>query len=163
MKNLIPRRWRGADVPVRAEEPARGTFPSLFDEFFQRFEDGFFGPWPTALGSRDDRHPSADVYETGDEVQVEVELPGVNEDDLELTLSGDALIVKGEKRAENEERRGDSYVVERSYGSFHRAIPLPCAVDQEGAQATFKKGVLHVRLPKRPEARTQSIPVQRAD
>jgi HSP20 family protein len=93
-----------------------------------------------------------DVSETDKEIKVTAELPGVDEKDVEITLTDDLLTIKGEKKVE-EERKDDSYhMVERSYGSFARSLRLPFSVDQDKVEARFEKGVLTVRLPKPAEA-----------
>jgi HSP20 family protein len=89
-----------------------------------------------------------DVVETDKEIQVAVELPGLEEKEIDVSLSPTTLTISGEKRQEKEEK-GHNYVrAERSYGSFKRSIPLPSEVDASKADAVFQKGVLTVTLPK---------------
>ena len=97
--------------------------------------------------------PRADVVETDEGVEVTIELPGLEEKDIEVTLSDDALTVKGEKKVEHEEKLKGYYLSERSYGMFQRTIPLPPGVDTGKAEAVFKNGVLTVKIPTSPEAR----------
>lgn len=99
--------------------------------------------------------PSTDVSETDDEVEVSIELPGMDEKDIEVNISDEMLTVRGEKKAEREEKKKDYYLSERTYGSFHRAIPLPPGINTDKAEATFKKGVLTIRLPKTEEAKSR--------
>ena len=99
--------------------------------------------------------PRADVTETDDGVEVTVELPGLSEKDVEVALTDDLLTVKGEKKVEREDTRKGYYLSERSWGAFHRAIPLPPGVDSEKAEAVFRNGVLTVNLPQSSEARAK--------
>jgi HSP20 family protein len=96
--------------------------------------------------------PRVDVSETDKVIKVTVELPGMNEDDIDLTLSRESLTIRGEKKEESEENDRDFYRMERCYGSFSRVIPLSAEVDEGKAQADFNKGVLKITLPKTAEA-----------
>jgi HSP20 family protein len=91
-----------------------------------------------------------DVSETGKEVRITAELPGLDEKDVEVTVTNNMLTIKGEK----EEEEGDYYHSERSYGYFDRTIALPQGIDADNAKAKFKKGVLKVTIPKKPEAQS---------
>ena len=98
-------------------------------------------------------------------LEIEAELPGVDEKDIDVQLSDNLLTIRGEKRAERkEEKEGDYRLIERSYGSFARSIEVPFAVEADGVEATFRNGVLHLSLPKPPEAatRTRKIEVRKA-
>ena len=120
----------------------------VFDDFWSRFErtSGFSNGFLAAGG------PSTDVSETDEAVEVAIELPGMDEKDIDVSLSDGVLTIRGEKKAEKEERKKGYYLSERSYGSFYRSIPLPPGVDGTKAEARFKKGVLTVTVPKTPEA-----------
>lgn len=102
----------------------------------------------------------AEVRETGDAIKVRLEAPGMEADDFDLQAQGDLLVVRGEKRANREERDGDYLRVESAYGRFERAIPLPAEVDADGAQARYRRGVLHVTLPKSSRERSRRVEVQ---
>lgn len=147
IKNLLP--W-GSDrrsVPVRREE---------YDPFevFQRdmndlFENFFRGIQREPLALRGGAFsPRVDVLENDEEIRVTAELPGMDEKDIELSLSRDALTLKGEKKEGKEDVGKNYYRMERSYGSFNQIIPLPVEIDTEKVEAHFKKGVLTVKLPK---------------
>jgi HSP20 family protein len=97
--------------------------------------------------------PRMDMAETDDSIEITAELPGVDEKDLDVSVEGDVLVIKGEKKSESEEKKKDYHVVERSYGSFRRSIRLPGVVDPEKVKAAFDKGVLRVTLPKPQEAK----------
>ena len=97
--------------------------------------------------------PRMDMAETDDSIEITAELPGVDEKDLDVSVEGDVLVIKGEKKSESEEKNKDYHVVERSYGSFRRSIRLPGVVDADKVKAAFEKGVLKITLPKPPEAK----------
>lgn len=151
---------------TRASDPF-GTLRSEMDQLFDRFTAGFglpmfrraSGPgWMSEIGGG--AIPAADVTETGNAYKVTVELPGLTEKDIELTIANDALTLKGEKREEREEKDANRYVSERSYGSFQRAFPLPREVDREKLTASFANGVLTITLPKSAEARKQERKIE---
>jgi HSP20 family protein len=106
--------------------------------------------------------PTADVHETDDELVVTLEVPGPDRENLDLVITPDALVVRGEKRETREDRRRDFHVAECRYGSFVRTVPLPSGIDRDRAEARLRNGVLTIRFPKaagRPDARR--IPIQR--
>jgi HSP20 family protein len=128
-------------------------FRSLYQEVQKTFED-FSRRNPFARFGSDALSPKIDVVETKDAVQVTAELPGVHENDVEVTLEDDLLTIRGEKKTEREEEDKDKswHVVERSYGAFSRTIPLPFDPDATKVEAKFDKGVLRISLPKPAEA-----------
>jgi HSP20 family protein len=105
--------------------------------------------------------PQVDVTETDKEIKVCAEIPGVDPKDIDVSVEDGTLTIKGEKKHEHEENEKGQYRMERSYGGFERSIALPAEVDESKAKAEFKKGVLKLTLPKRPEAasRRKKIPV----
>ena len=96
--------------------------------------------------------PQVDVTETDNEIKVSADIPGVEPKDIDVSVEDGMLIIKGEKKYEREEKEKGQYRMERSYGSFERAIELPAEVDESKAKAEFKKGVPRLTLPKRPGA-----------
>ncbi|MBD3665408.1 Hsp20/alpha crystallin family protein [Sulfitobacter aestuariivivens] len=138
-----------------AGEPA--LFPSLqkemnrlFDQFKSNFpmleDDGqsFFA------GSS---FPAIDVVETDDAIEVSAEVPGVKEDDLDVTVSGELLVLKGEKSADHEEKQEGHHRIERRYGSFRRQIPLGFTPDDGAVKADFSDGILKLSIAKPPAAK----------
>jgi HSP20 family protein len=123
---------------------------SLFREIEKTFDDfsrrtplaGYFGDGTAA--------PKIDVSEGKDGLEVTAELPGVEEQDIEVTLSRDVLTIRGEKKSERDEADKDKnwHLVERRYGLFSRSVTLPYEPDSDKVEAKFEKGVLRVRLPK---------------
>ena len=96
--------------------------------------------------------PAMDIGETEKAYEITAELPGMSESDVQVIASSGGLTIKGEKKEEKEERKKDYYLSERRYGSFERRLQIPEGVDTDKIEATFKKGVLSVSLPKKPEA-----------
>jgi HSP20 family protein len=104
--------------------------------------------------------PHLDVRESDEAFTVTVELPGLEEKDVDLSLTDDLLVVQGEKRAEATDEKETRHRVERLYGRFQRAVRLPRPVAADDVKASFKNGVLVVTLPKSPEARQRKVPIQ---
>ena len=102
---------------------------------------------------------AGEVMESDKEIVVRLEVPGMEKEDCRITIEGNMLYLSGEKRFERETQEGTYHVMERAYGSFQRAIPLPSNVDKERAEATYKNGVLTVRLPKAGGSTAKTIPV----
>jgi HSP20 family protein len=123
---------------------------NLIDRFFGDFRMGPLGLSEHFGGG--DFMPRVDISENDKAIKVTAELPGMDENDIDITLTHDSLTIKGEKKEETEEKEKDFYRMECRYGSFHRVIPLSTEVDETKAEADFKKGVLKITLPKTPEA-----------
>ena len=104
--------------------------------------------------------PSCDIYEDGEEIVVRAELAGVEPKDVEVRFENGVLTLKGERTLEKAEKRENYHRVELSYGTFTRAFSLPASIDAEKIRAESKNGVLHVHLPKKPEAKPKSIQVE---
>jgi len=145
----------------RGEDP----FRSLFQEVQRTFED-FSRRTPFMRFGSDMLSPKIDVAESKDAIEVTAELPGVDEKDVDVTLADDVLTIRGEKRTERDEQDKDKnwHVVERGFGSFTRAIPLPFDADASKVEAKFDKGVLHIHLPKPAEEakKQQKIEIKKA-
>ena len=148
-KNMVPAEKKS--VPARREEYhpfslLRQEMNTLFDNFFRGFE---LEPFKGRFGAFS---PSIDVKESDKDISVTAELPGLDDKDIHVSLSGDSLTIKGEKKEEKEEKGKDYYRMERSFGSFSRTIPLPAEIDVDKVKAEFKKGLLTVTLPKSEKA-----------
>jgi HSP20 family protein len=140
-------------VPWHRSEMTRGSDPLLaFQHEMDNLIGHFFGNGQLAPWLEGSFSPSVDVSETDKDVCVTVELPGMDEKDIDLAIAENALTIKGEKKTEKEEKNEGRYHIERSYGSFQRRIMLPCEVNTDKTKATFKKGVLKVTLPKTAKA-----------
>lgn len=101
--------------------------------------------------------PPVDVSEEGDHLILKAELPGMNEDDIEIEFENGLLTLKGERAFESEKNDRNYHRIERSYGKFVRSFNLPRSVDAEGIQAAYENGVLEVKIPKREEAKPRQI------
>ena len=150
---MVLERWR----PRWGITPWR-PFREL-EEMERRFEDLFGQPmwrWPA-----EERGwmPAVDVFEKDDKFVVKAELPGMREGDIDVSVVGDTLNIKGEKKTESEVKDEDYYRCERTYGSFYRSIPLPSTVDANKIEASFEDGVLEVTLPKSAEVKPKKIAV----
>ena len=155
--DLIPSIWNKNDVSSKniEENPfysLRREMNSLFDDFFKGFD---LVPFRRESGRSGLFSPSIDIKENDKEVSIKAELPGMDEKDIEVSLTSDTLSIKGEKKEEKEDKSKDYYRMERSYGSFSRTIPLPNGIDSQKADAVFKKGVLTITVPKTEEAKTK--------
>jgi HSP20 family protein len=161
MRDLIPwgRNERSSvPGPYRNEEMSpfltlHREMNRLFDDMFSRFDS------PMASFLERKPWPSLEVVETDKDIRISAELPGMDEKDVEVSFSDDVLTIKGEKKAQIDDK--DRQFTERFYGRFERRIPLPLQVESERAEASFDNGVLTVTLPKSPqaEARTRRIAV----
>jgi HSP20 family protein len=105
--------------------------------------------------------PALDVYEKGNDLIVEAELPGIPKEAIKISCTDSILTIQGETKKEEEQKREGYYRAERHYGSFYRTITLPQAVDYDKARAQFRDGVLQITLPKtaRPEEKGRTIPI----
>lgn len=155
MFNLIP--WTSKRVPIHREEQhpvysLQRDMNRLFDDFFRgqgQLWEGF-GEFPS-LGREhfwSDATPRIDMSETDKELLIKVDLPGMTEKDVDISLNHDVLTISGEKKQEKEQNEKGWYRMERQYGSFSRSIPLPYEIETDKAEALYKNGVLTVKLPK---------------
>ncbi len=120
-------------------------------------------PTPTSMKEGSEWIPAVDVYEDKDAVVIEVEAPGMKEEDLKVNLENSTLIISGERKFEKKEEDKNYYRMERSYGGFTRSFLLPDNVDAEGIKAKYKDGVLKLTLPKKAEAKPQNIPIEKEE
>lgn len=141
----------------------RGPLKEL-EDLERHFEDIFGRSFlPTAWGRLPVEQrgwtPAIEVFEKEDKFLVKAELPGVKEEDIDISAVGDTLTIRGERKAESEVKEEDYYCCERSYGSFFRSIALPSHVDAEKIEASYEDGILEVSLPKIPEVKPKKISV----
>lgn len=133
-----------------------------------RMMEDFFGRrmrpwWPDRWFKGEEldvRAPALDLYEEKDDIVVKAELPGIEKDNIEVNLTDHTLTIKGEKKKEEEIKEENYYRAERSYGSFLRTIELPKDVHSDKVKASFKNGILEVRVPKTEEAKAKEIKVK---
>jgi len=156
-----------ADVPVEVKKTAptqtnvpdvwnsfRGEMDRLFDRFgFPSLRRVFdMEPSWRPASSFSFSAPAIDMSEDGKAYKISAELPGIDPKDIDVSLSGDTLVLKGEKRQEKEQKDKNYHFSERSYGSFQRSFQLPTSIDRDRVAADFSNGVLTITLPKTVEA-----------
>ena len=152
--NLIPRKRETNLIPFRGLFDLQREMNELFEGFslgkWNDREDSLFeGAWS----------PAIDVHESKDSVVVRADLPGMKKEDIEVSIQDGVLVIRGEKKEEAERKEKNTVRTERFYGSFHRAVSLPAAVDDAKGKATYKNGVLELTLPKREEAKPKQIKI----
>ena len=126
-----------------------------------RLWDDYFGPGRRALRPLPAEFaPAVDVKETPDQIVVKAEVPGMDAKDINISVTGDVLTIKGEKKSEREEKEENYHLVERSYGSFSRSLAMPAAVDMEKIEAKYDKGVLTITCPKKEEVKPKAIEIK---
>ena len=133
---------------------------SLQNAMDRLFDDSFVRPgfgWIAPMGAAD---LALDMYETKDDVVVKAALPGVKPEQVEVTITGDTLMIRGETQQENEIKEEDYIRKERRYGSFCRSVVLPSGIKADKADATFENGVLTLKIPKAEETKPKSIKVK---
>ena len=122
-----------------------------------RLFDNFFGG--PASGTGRTWAPPVDMYATKDDLVLAVEMPGVSEKDVSVSITGDLLTVKGERRSENQVKEQDLLHMEGTYGKFERVIQLPMAVQADRVKATYRDGILEIKLPKAEEVKPKEIKI----
>ncbi|MBW1974910.1 MAG: Hsp20/alpha crystallin family protein [Deltaproteobacteria bacterium] len=148
MLSLVPRRSRLLDVASPFDWIDR-----WFEEIGVPSVEGFFERDRVWV-------PAFDVSETDDHIVVKADLPGIDVKDLDISITGNVLTVKGEKKQEREEKGESFHRVERSFGSFTRSITLPVDVDPNGVEAVYKDGVLKLTIPKTEKSKRKKIEVK---
>ena len=151
-------RWRPFGTTMERWEPARnaGDIQTEVNRLF----DNFFGR-PSSAATQGGRvwAPAVDMCETKDDLVLSVELPGIREKDVTVSITGDLLVIKGERRFEQEVKEQSFLHVERTYGKFERLIQVPMPVQSDKVKATYRDGVLEVRLPKVDEVKPKEIKI----
>ena len=157
LKSLIPvGRQRGV---ARTDNPFL-SLQNEVDRLFDDFTRGF--PAFVQRGKLTDLLPSMDVTETDKEIEITAELPGLEEKDVQINVADNILTIRGEKKAEKEEKDKNYRLVERSYGSFERTLELPDGINADAIKASIDKGVLKVTVPKPAPAQVKKIDVKAA-
>lgn len=159
-----------ADKPKEKETKAVTPWRPFMDlaHWERDMMEDFFGRrtrpwWPERWFTTDEFEvvaPTVDLYEEKDDIVVKAELPGIDKNNIEVNLTDHTLTIKGEKKKEEEVKKENYYRAERSYGSFLRTLELPRDVHADKVKASFKNGILEVRMPKTEEAKAKEIKVK---
>jgi len=173
VKKFVPWNWfnkeeeeSGKPMPFAVtDKQIQSPLQQLHSEMDKLFDQAFkgFGVHPFGFGRVAPAElfkPTLDLSASEKQYTVNVEIPGVDEKDIQLEIADDTLVIKGEKKQESESKDNSFYRIERSYGSFRRMLSLPEDADRENVSAAFKKGVLTVTIPRKP---TQKTDVRRVE
>ncbi len=147
MSNLI--RWE----PMSEMVTLRDAMDRLFNEAFTR-------PWGLTDGGRFSGMPALDMYQTDNDVVVKAVVPGMKPEDVQISVTGDLLTIKGEMKEETDNKEKAYHIREQRWGSFERSVTLPTAVKSDKAQAEFENGVLTITLPKAEDVKPKTITVK---
>ncbi len=139
--------------PFRELSAIHERMNQLFDETFLPTRGSEAAP-AAAMWS-----PAVDIYESGDDIVVKAEIPGIDRDEVAVEIKDGILTLRGERKFEKEEKEENYHRIERSYGTFVRSFALPSSVDPEKIQAALKEGVLEVRIGKREQAKPRKVTV----
>ncbi|WP_227269508.1 Hsp20/alpha crystallin family protein [Roseobacter weihaiensis] len=148
---------------VTGESPLFPSFQREMNRLFDQFRAGF--PVPETSGDTGfaaSVFPAIDIVETDSAIEISAEVPGVSEENLEATIAGDTLVLKGEKSSDHDETEDSYHRIERHYGRFRRQIPLGFAPEDNAVDAKFTAGVLKIRISK-PEAAAAGAGVRKID
>ncbi|MBP6914870.1 MAG: Hsp20/alpha crystallin family protein [Smithellaceae bacterium] len=157
IKNMLPAVRSGREQDI--EHPfysLQREMNNLFDSFFRGFDIAPRRFYDSVLKGFS---PSVDVKENDKEFIIRAELPGVEEKDVEVTVTNDSVTIKGEKKEEREDKDKNYYYMERAYGSFHRVIPLTAEIEVNKAEASFKNGVMDIKIPKSQSVQAKGIKI----
>jgi len=138
------------------------TLPTLQDRINRIFEESF----PVHASAKEgevslcDWRPTVDTFEEDDTIVIVAELPGVNKDDVSIDIKDNVLSIKGVRDYEQKVQEENYYRRERCYGKFHRAFTLPDAVDPNKIEASYKDGVLKIKIPKAEESSSKKIEIK---
>lgn len=154
-------------IPIKKEESSmlspfhemdrlRERMNNFFDFSLSRFFDDFgkIDLFQRAWG------PPVDIFESNDEIHIKVDLPGINKNDIDISILGNRLFIKGEKKLEKKEEKKGHLRAERFYGSFQRMIDIPQGVKESEVKGTYKDGVLEITLPKKDGLKPKQIKIE---
>jgi HSP20 family protein len=156
VRSMLPTLWNNTKAEREPFRALQNQIDKLFTDFTSELPT--IGSWNSSVnGSLPVR---IDVAETEKAIEVTAELPGVSEKDIDVSLVGDVLTVKAEKKSDHEEKTKDYHLVERSYGTFERSIQLAFKADPAKIDAKFDKGVLRLLVQKPVEAQTKAQKIE---
>jgi HSP20 family protein len=157
MESRLPRS-SASNTPAETQKDPFSMLRQEINDLFSSFSNFPSRSWASQMS------PRLDVSETDQELDIDAELPGVDEKDIEITLAGDTLTIRGERKNGQEEKKKNYHVSEGRWGSFTRSVTLPFDADPSDIDARFEKGVLHIAIKKPPSvtAKTARIPIKNA-
>ena len=138
-----------------------GELNTIQNEMNRLFNTFFDQPAPTGRGGAPSRRwiPAMDLVETADHYVLRADLPGLNDDDVNIQLEDNVLTISGERKAEHEQQQEGYYRLERAFGAFSRSLTLPDGVDPDSVQAHFDRGVLEIRIPKPEQKKPRQVQI----
>jgi HSP20 family protein len=148
------------DLEPRRFSDVERMFQNWFEDFWSAPALRAWRPDFFRMRSPSLEVPALDVYEQKDELVVKAEIPGLSKDEIDISLDGNMLTIKGEKKKEEEIKEEDYYRCERTFGAFARSVEIPAEVQTDKVSATFKNGVLEIHLPKTEEAKKNVVKVK---
>lgn len=158
MRNPLAHWRRSLPVSIQtAKHPfsaLQASFDRMLEDFYKDFEN-FPASSPSGELENFTISPSIDIIDNKDLFKIEAEVPGMGPEDLKISVTDHTLTIKGEKTTARKDKDQNYLMREIAYGAYQRSIPLPESVDTKRAKATFKKGMLWVEIPKKPEASEQ--------
>ena len=140
-------------IKMKPASEASASIDKNLKKFFEKFNPPNFGDWGIKTSNNNSFSPRVDVTEDNENLYVHAEVPGVDRNDIKISIVGDVLTISGEKRSEVKDEKKNYYRTERNYGSFTRSFTLPSEVVVDKIAAEYKEGVLNVTLPKTEEAK----------
>jgi HSP20 family protein len=177
IKKLAPWNWfkkeqEGNTLPIRRQDTKTqyaDPFTQIRQEIDKVFDSAFKGLGFPSIGlgrelspmaQTDWLKPTLDIGASDKEYTISVELPGVDENEIQVELGNDTLKIKGEKKQEKEEKERNYYRMERSYGSFQRTLSLPEDADQDDIKAVYKNGVMSITIPRKAASKTEAKQIE---
>ncbi|HEX2141169.1 MAG TPA: Hsp20/alpha crystallin family protein [Candidatus Limnocylindria bacterium] len=139
-----------------------GEMVTLRQAMDRLFEDSFVSPLSLRTSNGEAASPALDVHQNADEIVVTAALPGIKPEDVDITITGQTLSIRGELKADEKVERDQYLYRERRFGTFHRQLQLPVRVQGDAATATFENGVLTLAIPKAEEVKPRQIQVKAA-
>ena len=147
-------------MALKRWEPARNMEKFLQEMFEEPMSSRFFRRFPSLRWEKEfETVPAVDMFDKKDEIVVKAEVPGIDKENIKISVSDSVLTIKGEMKKEEEVKEEDYYYAERSYGSFSRSLTLPAKVVESKIKAEYKDGILEVHLPKAAESKPKEIKV----
>jgi HSP20 family protein len=147
-------------MAVKRWEPTKSMENFLHEMFEEPMSSRFFRRFPSLRWEKEfETVPAVDMFDKDDEIVVKAELPGIDKENIKISVSDSVLSIKGEMKKEEEVKEEDYYYAERSYGSFSRSLTLPAKVVESKIKAEYKDGILEVHLPKAAESKPKEIKV----